>query len=54
MPTYEYRCRKCGASFEINESVAQHEDAQHRCPNCQSTEVESLLSDFYARTSKKS
>lgn len=54
MPTYEYRCSKCGKVFERQEHVAEHEKSHPRCPKCQSSEVQPVLADFYAKTSKKS
>ena len=29
MPTYQYRCRECGKSFERTETMTEHE-AHHR------------------------
>jgi putative FmdB family regulatory protein len=54
MPTYEFRCKKCGTVFERQEHIAEHETSHPRCPNCKSEEVERLLADFYAMTSRKS
>jgi putative FmdB family regulatory protein len=54
MPTYQYRCTKCSKVFERSEHVAEHEKAHPRCPKCNSTHVEPVLADFYAKTSKKS
>jgi putative FmdB family regulatory protein len=54
MPTYEYHCRKCGEVFDVLEHLAEHEKAPHRCPKCQSEDVEPLPTAFVARTSKKS
>jgi putative FmdB family regulatory protein len=54
MPTYEYRCNKCGKAFERQEHVAEHEKSHPRCPKCQSSDVQPVLTDFYAKTSKKS
>lgn len=54
MPTYEYRCSKCGQKFERTEHVAEHEKAHPRCPKCQSREIEPVLGEFFAKTSKKS
>ena len=42
MPIYEYECRGCGRQFELlvlKSTVAQ-------CPECQSHELEQLLSGF--------
>ena len=33
--TYEYRCRECGAAFDVTASVAQKEAGLHpECPSC--------------------
>jgi putative FmdB family regulatory protein len=32
MPTYDYRCRKCGHSFELFHGIK--DDAPKRCPKC--------------------
>ncbi len=42
MPLYEYKCKKCGNSFE--ELVFGEEKV--KCPKCGSEEVEKLLSVF--------
>lgn len=54
MPTYQYLCKKCGKSFERSEHLAAHEKAHPLCPKCHSAQVEPVLADFYAKTSKKS
>jgi putative FmdB family regulatory protein len=54
MPTYQYRCAKCGNTFERSEHVSEHERSHPQCPKCQSAQVEPVLSDFYAKTAKKS
>ena len=36
MPTYQYRCRECGKSFERTETITEHEAAKARCPKCDS------------------
>lgn len=54
MPTYQYRCAKCGHVFERSEHIAEHGKAHAHCPKCRSQRVESVLADFFARTSKKS
>jgi len=54
MPTYEFRCTKCGTVFEHQERIAEHPTSHPPCPNCKSEAVEPLLADFYAVTSKKS
>ena len=54
MPTYEYRCTKCAHRFERQEHVAEHEKAHPRCPKCQSRQLEPVLGEFFAKTSRKS
>lgn len=54
MPTYQYRCAKCGHGFESREHIAEHERAHAHCPKCRSQRVETVLAGFYAKTSKKS
>ncbi len=54
MPTYEYRCEKCGEKFERFEHIADHENAKPQCPKCNSADVVNVLADFFANTSKKS
>jgi len=54
MPTYEFRCKKCGKLFERQERIAEHEKSHPLCPNCKSQSVEPVLAGFYAVTSKKS
>ena len=54
MPTYEYRCTKCGTTFERQEPLAEHAKAHPRCPKCQSSTVEPVLANVYVKTAKKS
>lgn len=54
MPTYEYRCEKCGEKFERTEGMTEHGSARPRCPKCGSESVTQVLGSFYAQTSKKS
>lgn len=54
MPTYQYRCEKCGEVFERSEHVAEHQTAQPRCPKCGSEAVQHVPTPFVAQTSKKS
>ena len=32
MPTYDYRCRKCGHQFEVFHGI--RDDSPRRCPKC--------------------
>lgn len=42
MPIFEYRCKKCGATFE---KIVFNRDAHSPlCPHCQAEEVEKLIS----------
>ena len=54
MPTYQYRCEKCGKLFERSEHIAEHADAHPPCPDCKSTAVQRVLTAFIAKTSRKS
>ncbi len=45
MPLYEYRCSGCGRVFEQLRRM-QDADAEIACPNCESGEVQRLLSTF--------
>jgi putative FmdB family regulatory protein len=54
MPTYEYRCQKCGQTFEQVQHMSEHDTAHPFCPQCSSEEVEQMMSNFVAQTSKKS
>ncbi|MHC4538172.1 MAG: FmdB family zinc ribbon protein [Planctomycetota bacterium] len=52
MPTYEYKCRKCGSTFERTLSYAKHKRVP-KCPGCGSAKVEQLICSFLALTGKK-
>lgn len=54
MPTYDYKCRKCGKKFSLIMKVAEYEKKRPKCPKCKSTQLEQQLHSFYAVTSKKS
>jgi putative FmdB family regulatory protein len=36
VPTYQYRCEKCGKTFERIESMPEQENANPKCPKCDS------------------
>jgi putative FmdB family regulatory protein len=42
MPIYEYQCRSCGHPFEL----LVLKDTLAECPECQSKDLEKLLSGF--------
>jgi putative FmdB family regulatory protein len=54
MPTYEYRCQKCGKVFDREEHIAEHAKSHPSCPKCKSEAIQPVLADFFAKTSKKS
>ena len=54
MPTYEFRCKKCGEHFSVRERITDYARVKVACPKCKSHAVERLMSDFYARTPRKS
>jgi putative FmdB family regulatory protein len=54
MPTYVYRCAKCGETFERIETISEHGLSKVQCPKCDSGEVVSVPTVFVAVTGKKS
>jgi putative FmdB family regulatory protein len=34
MPSYQYRCDKCGKRFKRTETISEHEGAKPQCPKC--------------------
>jgi putative FmdB family regulatory protein len=54
VPTYQYRCEKCGKSFERIESMVEHENAKAKCPKCNSKNVTQVPGRIHVVTSKKS
>ena len=54
MPSYDYRCRKCGQQFTTREKMSEHDAGAAMCPQCKSQEVERVMSSFYAKTPRKS
>lgn len=54
MPTYEYRCRTCHETFSVREHISEYQSASVTCPKCNSRDVERVMSDFYAKTPRKS
>lgn len=43
MPIFEFRCRKCGRSFEV---LLLRRDEKVKCPDCGSEDLDRLLSSF--------
>jgi putative FmdB family regulatory protein len=54
MPTYQYRCEKCGKKFERTETISEHEAIKSKCPKCGSKKVSFVPGNVYVVTSKKS
>jgi putative FmdB family regulatory protein len=54
MPTYEYVCEKCQERFSRIMSFREYESVKVSCPKCNSPEVKQQLSEFIAKTSRKS
>jgi putative FmdB family regulatory protein len=54
MPTYVYRCGRCGERFEHDEPMSEHLAVKLKCPKCESDEVASTPAPFIAKTSRKS
>ena len=43
MPIYEYQCRECSHRFE---AIVRQNDSPTACPDCQSVDLERLISLF--------
>ena len=54
MPTYSYRCEKCGKTFDRTETLSEHEAANAKCPKCGSKKVSAVPGRVYVVTTKKS
>jgi len=54
MPTYDYKCEKCGHQFSRIETIAAHERSKVTCPKCRAATVTRVFSAFYAKTVRKS
>jgi putative FmdB family regulatory protein len=54
MPTYQYRCEKCGQSFEHSEHITEHTTAHPVCPKCGSEKCQHVPTPFVAKTTRKS
>ena len=54
MPTYRYRCHKCGKKFETSETISEHETSKAKCPKCGSRKVVQIPGNVFVVTSKKS
>ena len=54
MPSYDFKCKKCGKRFSIKLTVHELESRRYKCPKCGSKRLDKLLTAFFAQTSKKS
>jgi putative FmdB family regulatory protein len=54
MPTYDYRCEKCGKRYAVVQRISEHGGRAPACPKCRSRRVRQELGSFYAKTAKKS
>ena len=54
MPTYDYRCEKCGKRYSVVQRISEHTGRAPACPKCKSRRTHQLLSAFFAKTGKKS
>lgn len=54
MPTYLYRCDKCGEEFSHIMSIREYEAAKVSCPQCKSGDVKQQMTEFIAKTTRKS
>jgi putative FmdB family regulatory protein len=54
MPTYSFKCTKCGKTFQEILSFKEFGEGRRKCPKCGSAKVVQLLEPFYAKTSRKS
>lgn len=54
MPTYEFQCMNCKEIFTLKMSIIEMEKTKIVCPKCGSEDVNKMISQFHAITSKKS
>lgn len=54
MPNYEYQCENCRKEFSVHQSIAEHDKADIKCPECSNDKVRQQISTFMVKTSKKS
>ncbi|MBD3336420.1 MAG: zinc ribbon domain-containing protein [Candidatus Eisenbacteria bacterium] len=54
MPSYDYKCEKCGRRFTKVLTVSERDRGKVKCPKCDSTKVRQRVTGFSVITSKKS
>lgn len=50
MPAYDYRCTRCGTSFQVRKPMSEV-DTETTCPECQSIQTQRLISNVAFFTS---
>jgi putative FmdB family regulatory protein len=52
---YTFQCRKCNERFDVNESLAEHDRGQEKCPKCGSKALDRrVVGGVQVKTSRKS
>ena len=54
MPTYDFKCPKCGKKFALTMGIKERETRRLKCPKCGGGKPEPIFSTFFAKTSRKS
>jgi len=54
MPSYEYKCGRCGKRFAVVQRISAHTGRAPACPKCKSRRTHQEFSTFFAKTSRKS
>jgi putative FmdB family regulatory protein len=54
MPSYDFKCDKCGSKFTLSLAISEYEKTKFRCPKCKSVKVTQQITPFQVKTSKKS
>ncbi|HPZ09348.1 MAG TPA: zinc ribbon domain-containing protein [Candidatus Eremiobacteraeota bacterium] len=53
MPIYEYECKKCLKRFEKFLKIRE-DKTKVKCPDCEGTDLEKLISSFISKSSGSS
>ncbi len=54
MPMYEFYCRDCKKDVSVILTMKEREAGAATCPKCGGKKLETVLSAFFAKTSRKS
>lgn len=54
MPTYEFHCEACDKEFSLTLTMRERSEVSIRCPTCGSDRIQSRLTPFVAKTTRKS